>query len=348
MSINCGSQCMICDFPIHFDTYKGCSHACKYCFVKAKYDIANIEPVDQTRSLRSFISGKRNFETKWCDWDIPLHWGGNSDPFQPCELTHQKSLDCLKIFAETKYPFIVSTKNPVMLTKEPYLSLIQQCNVVLQISMACSKYDKLEQGSPSYEERLKAAEFLSDKVQRIIARVRPYFPDCHKEIVNELPRYAKAGIHGISISSFVSLKKQKGMQRYGAKYLFPLEVITPKYEQIKQVCHDNGLKFYCSESDLDFMSDSLACCGTDGLKEFTGNKYNLSHLAYDDEKPEPTQAMQAKDTYQPFKCIGQSQAWAMRCKNKSFAELMIEIGGERIDVMKWAKEDYYKSRAVTE
>ena len=128
-----------------------------------------------TKSLRNFIEGKRNFETKWCDWAIPLHWGGTSDPFQACELEHKCSLECLEIFAETKYPFIVSTKNPVMLTKEPYLSLISQCRCVLQVSMGCGKYDKLEQGAPTYEERLQAVKFLSDKVTRIIARVRPYF-----------------------------------------------------------------------------------------------------------------------------------------------------------------------------
>ena len=41
--------------------------------------------------------------------------------------------------------------------------------------------------------------------------------------------------------------------------------------------------------------------------------------------------MKAPNTYQPFKCIGQSQAWALKCKNKSFADLMIECGGYRIE-----------------
>ena len=330
MPISCGIQCMSCDYPIHFDTYKGCSHACKYCFVKQKYDISNIEPIHTTKSLRNFIEGKRNFETKWCDWAIPLHWGGNSDPFQACELEHKCSLECLEVFAETKYPFIVSTKNPLMLTEEPYLSLISQCRCVLQISMGCSKHDKLEPGAPSYEERLKAAAFLSDKVTRIIARVRPYFPDCHKDILAELPRYAKAGIYGISISSFISKKKQKGMKRYGTNYCFETEIIAPKFKEIKNKCHEVGLKFFCCEADLDHWSDDLSCCGTMGLEDFKPNIYNVPHLAYDEVKPEPTEAMKATDTYQPFKCIGQSQAWAMKCKDKSFSDLMLECGNAAI------------------
>lgn len=342
MPINCGSQCMTCDFPIHFDTYIGCGHGCKYCFVRQKYDISNVVPIDTVKSLKNFINGGRNYETRWCDWKIPLHWGGNSDPFQPCELEHKKSLECLQILVDTQYPFIVSTKNPVMLTEEPYFSLVSKANMVFQISMGCSKYDKLEPGAPTYEERLQAARVLSPNVKRIIARVRPYFPDCHKEILAELPRYKEAGIYGISISSFVSKKKQKGMKRYGSTYLFPLEIIEPKFEEIHKACHDVGLRYFCSENDLDFTSDDLACCGTENLEGFVGNSFNIPHLSYDEIPPEPTAAMRGENTYQPFKGIGQSQEWAQRCKHKTFADLMLEIGEDRILSNREAKEEYSK------
>lgn len=339
MSIKCGGQCLTCDYPIKFDTYKGCSHACKYCFVKQKYAIHNIEPMRTTKSLKSFIEGKRNFETKWCDWNIPLHWGANSDPFQICELTHKCSLECLEVFAETKYPFIVSTKNPCLLTQEPYLSLISKCRCVLQISMGCSRHDKLEPGAPPYEERLKAAAFLSDKVTRIIARIRPFFPDCHKDIIREIPRYAQAGIYGISSSSFASKKKQKGMTRIGNNYVFTNDYLAPLYREMKKVCHENGLKFFCEEDGLDHWSDDISCCGTMGLEDFKPHTYNVPHLAYDDPKPEPTEAMKESDTWQPFKCIGQSTAFAEKCKGRSFADLMLEFGAEHIE---WLKSEKLK------
>ena len=98
----CGSQIILCDLPIRFDTYKGCSHGCKYCFVTRKTDINNIEIGETAKHLEKFIEGKRNEETAWCDWDIPLHWGGVSDPFQPIELKYRISFECLKIFAKTK------------------------------------------------------------------------------------------------------------------------------------------------------------------------------------------------------------------------------------------------------
>ena len=39
----CGSQCYLCDVPIRFDMYVGCSHGCKYCFAKKFEDISKIK-----------------------------------------------------------------------------------------------------------------------------------------------------------------------------------------------------------------------------------------------------------------------------------------------------------------
>ena len=46
--IRCGTQCLICDYPIHFDTYYGCSHNCRYCFANNKNKLSNIRPQNQT------------------------------------------------------------------------------------------------------------------------------------------------------------------------------------------------------------------------------------------------------------------------------------------------------------
>lgn len=326
--IKCGIQCLVCDYPIHLDTYKGCSHACKYCFVKQKYSINNIEPIHTTKSLRNFIEGKRNFETKWCDWNIPIHWGATSDPFQVCEKTHKCSLECLEVFAETKYPFIVSTKNPVLAASEPYLSLLSECNVVFQISMACDKYDKLEPGAPTYQERLKAAKILSEHVTRLIIRVQPFFADKFKDILKEIPNYAKCGAYGIVCEGYSTAKKQKGLVKDG-KYCFPIETLVPMFKQIKEECHKHNLRFFSGEDRIRFVGDNLTCCGTEGLETFKPNKFNIEHLAHDTDIT-ATKAMQGSDTYQPFKCIGQTQAWAMKCKDKSFEQLMHEVGDNYI------------------
>ena len=66
----------------------------------------------------------------------------------------------------------------------------------------------------------------------------------------------------------------------------------------------------------------------------------MSHLAYDEIEPQATDGMKQKNTYQPFKGIGQTQTWAMKCKHRTFEELMYEIGNERVKWLKEQKENY--------
>ena len=143
---------------------------------------------ETVKALRSFIEGNRNNETNWCDWNIPLHWGGCSDPFQPIEKEYKSSLECLKVFAETQYPFIVSTKGRIIVEPE-YLDLIKKCNCVIQISAVCSEYDKLEEGAPPFEGRLEMIKKLSEH-KRTIVRIQPYMAEVHNSIMRSIKRFA--------------------------------------------------------------------------------------------------------------------------------------------------------------
>ena len=72
MGCKCGTQVILCNLPVRFDTYKGCSHGGKYCFAQKKQNIAKIQRDETVEALRSFVEGKRGRETAWCDWNIPI------------------------------------------------------------------------------------------------------------------------------------------------------------------------------------------------------------------------------------------------------------------------------------
>ena len=57
MGCKCGTQVILCNLPVRFDTYKGCSHGCKYCFAQKKQNIAKIQRDETVEALRSFIEG---------------------------------------------------------------------------------------------------------------------------------------------------------------------------------------------------------------------------------------------------------------------------------------------------
>lgn len=231
MGCKCGSQIILCNLPVRFDTYRGCSHGCRYCFAQKKNDISHIERDESVDGLRSFIEGKRGNETEWCDWNIPIHWGGMSDPFQPVEKQIHASYECLKLLAETKYPFVVSTKGRLIADPE-YLDLLAQCNCVLQISMVCSKYDRLERGTPSYEERLTILKTVSARVQRTIVRIQPYMPEVFHDVMKNIPRIAEAGAYGVIVEGMKFFKAKPGMTKIGGDFCYPLPIESSTVEQL--------------------------------------------------------------------------------------------------------------------
>ena len=55
MACKCGSQIVLCNLPIRFDTYVGCSHGCRYCFVQKKN--GQLEAVKKGDTVRVTVSG---------------------------------------------------------------------------------------------------------------------------------------------------------------------------------------------------------------------------------------------------------------------------------------------------
>lgn len=322
MGCKCGSQIILCNLPVRFDTYRGCSHGCRYCFAQKKNDISHIERDESVDGLRSFIEGKRGNETEWCDWNIPIHWGGMSDPFQPVEKQIRASYECLKLLAETKYPFVVSTKGRLIAEPE-YLDLLAQCNCVLQISMVCSKYDRLERGTPSYEERLAILKTVSARVQRTIVRIQPYMPEVFHDVMKNIPRIAEAGAYGVIVEGMKFFKAKPGMTKIGGDFCYPLPRLRHDFEAIKAECHRYGLKFYSGENRLRAMGDSMTCCGIDGLHGFRPNEYNLCMLM-NGKNPEPTGKMKQVGTGGPFKTLNQSAGSGRKIAKQSFYGLMQE------------------------
>lgn len=321
MGISCGSQIVICDLPIHIDTYRGCSHGCKYCFVKRKTDIGNVEPDNCIEALRRHIAGRRTQETNWCDWDIPLHWGGMSDPFQPAEAKYRISYEALKVLEESKYPFVVSTKGAIV-AEDEYISLIKQCNCVVQISAVCSKYDVLEQGAPPFERRLEIMRTLSNAAKRVIVRVQPYMHEILQDLTQNLDRFKAAGVYGITIEGMKFVRKQKGLIRLASDWVYPKDLLERDYALIRDRCHKIGLRFFCAENRLREMGDDMCCCGIEGLSGFRPNAYNLEHI-YRMDSFKPTKAMCKEGTANCFRSLEQDAGVSEYLRDKSFSELML-------------------------
>lgn len=320
--IACGSQAVVCEYPIRFDTYTGCSHGCRYCFAQTKVDLETIRAHNCAEQLRRFIGGKRGAETNWCDWRIPLHWGGLSDPFQPAERQGGTSLRCLEIFAETGYPVIISTKGR-LITEEPYLSLLRKCNAVVQVSMVCASYDRIEPGAPSFEERLSMVAKLAGNCRRVIVRAQPYITNVKREFIANVPRFAEAGAYGVTVEGMKFKKGKPGLLKVRGDFCYPEELLEAHYSPIKEACHENGLAFFCAENRLRRMGDSMACCGCGDLPGFEGNRFNVVSIN-SGEVIEPTDRMREVGTATCFKALHQSAGSGKALARESFASQMFK------------------------
>lgn len=318
----CGSQCTLCDLPVSFDTYTGCSHACAYCFAKKAVDISKIGMGESVGSLRNFIEGKRDTVTAWCDWPIPIHWGGMSDPFQPAEAHYKRSLECLELLVETQYPFLVSTKGRLAVT-EPYITLLSQANCVVQVSLVCPSFDKFEKGCPPYAERLEMVRKLSAVCKRVIVRIQPYMLQYFKEVNQSIRDVAEAGAYGVIVEGMKFIKKQKNTVKVGGDWCYRYEDIKQHFDALKKTAHDCGIKIYAGENRLRRFGDSLTCCGVDGMEGFKPNTFNLNHIMHGDDV-RPTAGMKKVGTAMTFKALYQDTLSTKLLKQQSFAGKMLE------------------------
>lgn len=320
MTIDCGSQFFLCDLPIRLDTYSWCSHWCNYCFTQRKISINNIKKIGTLNEVKSFCEWKRWLFTVWADWNIPLHRGWMSDPFQPLEKKEWISLKILEYLVEKQYPFVVSTKWKLIL-EEPYKSLLKKANCVLQISLVSKTFDKIETWAPTFQERCNIIKEMK-WCKRIIVRCQPYLPTIFDEILENIKLYSEIWVYGIILEWYKHITKKEWFEKLAWDFVIRKDILKYQFTLLKNQCHKYGLKFYCGENRLREMSDDLCCCGIDGLEWFQGNKYNLNHFLYDKKNYVPTEAMkQPKSWACSLKSI-QSKKWWNVIKNISFKETM--------------------------
>ena len=320
MGINCGSQVTVCEYPIRFDTYRGCSHGCKYCFAMSKTDIRNIRGLRCIDALKRFTSGDRTVETNWCDWKIPLHWGGMSDPFQPAEREARISLECLEHFRDSQYPVIISTKGSII-AEDPYISLVSESNAVVQVSMVCESYDRLEPGAPTFRDRLGIIEKLASRCKRVIVRAQPYMSNIKNEFIGNLERMRDSGAFGVTVEGMKFKQGRPGFVKVEGDWCYPESLLADHYATIKDACHSVGLAFFCAENRLRPMGDSMSCCGCGDVKGFSGNSYNVVSMINGVDVA-PTSKMTEPKTAHCFKSIYQDAGSNEFLKKTSFAEMM--------------------------
>ena len=254
----------VCPLPVGFDTYRGCRHLCMYC----PYDATNqalIEPeLDEgPDEVRAFVTGQRTPELAACG-QVPLRFGRASDPFQPCEEQHQRSLGVLQVLADTQYPCVFTTKGSLVATAG-YLAILARCNIVGQVSMVSPLMDSMEGSAPTYAQRLEMVRALVPACKRVIARAQPLIleEDHLAAFEATLPGLAATGVYGVLVEAMV----------WPDKPHYTIPDVIAAHIRVGASIRAAGLKFLSGDACLHHLTtvvptDSPVCCGCAGLPGF--------------------------------------------------------------------------------
>jgi DNA repair photolyase len=157
-------------FEWALNPYRGCTHACEYCYAR-KYQ-RHLER-GAGDDFSSVILVKRNLadvlrrEVSRATWTRKtVAVGTATDPYQPIEGHYRLTRRCLEVLAEARTPVSVITKGPMVVRDADVLSRIARassCQVAMSVpSVDDDAWERLEPGTAPPHQRLRAARQLMD------------------------------------------------------------------------------------------------------------------------------------------------------------------------------------------
>jgi DNA repair photolyase len=150
--------------------YRGCTHACEYCYAR-KYQ-AHLE-MGTGDDFSSVILVKENLpevltrelaRASWSREEVAV--GTATDPYQPFEGQARITRRCLEALTASRTPFCITTKGPLVVRDLDVLTAATRgagCQVAMSVpSVDEAAWETLEPGTAPPEQRLRAVRRLTD------------------------------------------------------------------------------------------------------------------------------------------------------------------------------------------
>lgn len=228
------SQFRVCPIPFHFDTYRGCTYGCIYCFARDLIEFQRRNAVNENERRQSYLVGNSpKGLQKWIDRvmssdynyskgnevafkeRIPVKIGATADPFPIVEKRERITYDCLKIFDKYDYPVQISTKNPEVF--EEYANEFVNSNIAFNVSCSFLEDDiarSIECGTISPSRRMASVKRLSEMGYKITMRLQPFILPYSLEVAEKFIRLLKeCGVwafqtEGLKLRMSMSIKEK--------------------------------------------------------------------------------------------------------------------------------------------
>ncbi|HEV2069975.1 MAG TPA: radical SAM protein [Acidimicrobiales bacterium] len=198
------------------NAYRGCSHACSYCFARPSHQWLELDidegferqvvvKVNAVERLRAELAPRR-----WTG--EPIAMGTNTDPYQRCEGIYGLTKGLIGVLSESRNPFSVLTKSTLVLRDVDLLvEAGQRTDVSVNLSIATLDTDvwkATEPGTPHPRRRVEALARLRSAGVRcgvLVAPVLPGLSDSAESLDAVVKACTEAGASNISGGQLVYL-----------------------------------------------------------------------------------------------------------------------------------------------
>src|ERR1051325_3507842 len=171
-------------FRFTINAYRGCSHACTYCFARPTHDYLGLnigEDFERRLVVKVNAVDRLKVELRSPKWaGDPIAMGTNTDPYQRCEGKYHLTRGIIGVLGEAGNPFSILTKSTLILRDIELLrKAAARTKVRANLSIGTldeTTWKATEPGTPHPRRRVEAVRRLNDAGIETGVLVAPVIP----------------------------------------------------------------------------------------------------------------------------------------------------------------------------
>jgi DNA repair photolyase len=179
-------------FQYTVNGYRGCSHACRYCFARPTHEYLDFDigtDFDTQVVVKTNVVDVLRRELRRPSWQrATVALGTNTDPYQRAEGRYALMPGIVAALAESGTPFSILTKGTLLRRDLPLIAdAARSVRVSVAVSLAIGDphlHRDVEPGTPSPQARLS-----------LISAIRAAGLECHVMVAPVLPRLTDSAEH---------------------------------------------------------------------------------------------------------------------------------------------------------
>src|ERR1700757_4465222 len=197
-------------FKFTVNGYRGCSHACRYCFARPTHEYLDLDygnDFDTQIVVKTNVAdvlGREVGRRSWRRETVAL--GTNTDPYQRAEGRYALMPGIIGALAGSGTPLSILTKGTLLRRDLPLIAdAAGQVPVSVAVSLAVGDAElhrDVEPGTPTPQARLRLITAIRDAgldCHVMVAPVLPYLTDSVEHLDGLLGQIAAAGATGVTV-----------------------------------------------------------------------------------------------------------------------------------------------------